>query len=303
MIDQIETRKAQRNIKKFFFPFSPIKSFRSVRLLFLLAILLALRLVFAVLTIKVAPFGLSISFAWLPLMVIGWYYGPVVGLFFGMITDSLSFLISGGVWFWLYAIQEPITGLLSGLMSGWYRYRKTKNNIIFDIVLNQIIIIGFAIVSYIALIVWLNPSYEFQKYDPEYKKFYLIYKWIAVCGISLLVCVYETLTIWKLTQKDDKHDNHIMIDWIYTSSLVTLLMFLFSIALGPITTVEYWKFIGIAIPEGYSKMGALYLLIPRICIESIKVPVESLALFGIICLCDSKLESIVNKINNSWKPI
>lgn len=304
MIDQKEMKNSNFNVKKFFFPFSPIKSFRSIRLLFLIAILIALRIVLGLLTIRIAPFALSISIAWVPLMVLGWYFGPVAGLFLGIITDTISFLMAGGgIWFWLYAIQEPIIGLLSGLFSGWCRYRKSKEkiNITWDIVINQIMVIGFAIVTYVILIVWLNPSIEFQHSDPEYAHFYTVYKWVALSGIALLVVVYEVLVILTLTKKIGKGNHHLMINFIYTSCLVVFVMLLFSIALGPVTAVEYVKFIGGVIPEGYLRLGSLFYLVPRIAVEAIKVPLEASILFGVICLFDKKVLNIVNKINNSWE--
>ena len=304
MIDQKEMKNTKFTAKMFFFPFSPIKSFRSIRLLFLMAILIALRIVLGLLTIRIAPFNLSISIAWVPLMVLGWYFGPVAGLFLGMITDTISFLMAGGgIWFWLYAIQEPIIGLISGLVAGWCRFRKSREklDITLDIFINQILVIGFAVLTYVILIVWLNPSVEFEHSDPKFAYFYQVYKWVAIGGISLLVVVYEVLTILTLTKKIGKGDHLVMINFVYTSSLVVLIMLLFAVALGPVTAVEYLKFAGLDIPPGYAEMGSLFYLVPRIAVEAIKVPLEASALFGVVCLFDKKVLNIVNKINNSWE--
>ncbi|MBQ0045412.1 MAG: ECF transporter S component [Mycoplasma sp.] len=303
MIDQKEMKNSRFSVKKFFFPFSPIKSFRSVRLLFLMAILIALRIVFGLLTIRIAPFVLSISIAWVPLMVLGWYFGPVVGLILGILTDTISFLMAGGgIWFWMYAIQEPIIGLISGLIAGLCRYRKDKikRSISFDIVLSQIVVIVFAVISYVTLIVWVN-SIEFEGYKPEYEKFYEIYRWVVVGCVSLLIVVYEILIILTMTKKIGKTEHHVMINFIYSSSLVIVSMLVFSVALGPITAVEYAKFAGLDIPEGYAQFGSLFYLVPRVCVEAIKVPVEASCLFGVVCLFDKKVMNIVNKINNTWE--
>lgn len=304
MIDQKETKNSKFNVKKFFFPFSPIKSFRSVRLLFLLAILIALRLVLGVLTIRIAPFNLSISIAWVPLMVIGWYFGPIVGLVMGAITDTISFFMAGGgIWFWMYAIQEPIVGLLSGLIAGWCQFRKSKEHlhISLDVIVNQILMIGFAVISWVVLVVWLDPSIHFQGHEEEYEQFYNIYKWVVLGCITGLLVLYEVLTILTLTKKIGNKEHKTMLNFIYTSSLVVVTMMLFSIALGPITAVEYIKFINGGItPEPFLKYGSIFYLVPRVAVEAIKVPVESAALFGVICLFDKKVVNIVNKINNSW---
>lgn len=304
MIGQLKERSIKQKVKKFFFPFSPIKSFRSVRLLFLIAILIALRIVLGLITIRIAPFGLSISIAWVPLMVMGWYFGPVAGLFLGILTDTISFLMAGGgIWFWMYAIQEPIVGLISGLIASFCQIRQNRNNgnIIPDIIINQILVLGFAVISYVTLIFWLNVNQPQEKYE-QFKTFYEIYRWVAVGGISLLVVIYEILVILTMTKKIGKNDHHMMINFIYTSCLVILLMLIFSIALGPVTAVEYAKFIsGGIVPEQYLKYGSLIYLVPRIAVESIKIPIEASCLFGVVSLFDTKVVNIVNKINNSWQ--
>ncbi len=303
MKKQTEMKNLEFSAKKFFFPFSPIKSFRSVRLLILMAILIALRLVLGLLTIRVVPFSLSISIAWIPLMVIGWYFGPVIGLVLGMLTDTLSFLMAGGgIWFWMYAIQEPVIGLLSGLVAGWCRYRKSRKDITisWDIIINQIFVIGFAILSYVILIVWLDPSWHFEGQDIKFEEFYNIYKWVAIGGISLLLVVYETLMILTLTKKIGNKDHQTMINFVYTSCLVIISMLIFSVALGPITAVEYIKFINGTIPIEYLRYGSIFYLVPRIAVESIKIPLEASILFGVVCLFDKKVLNLVNKINNSW---
>ncbi|MCQ3908398.1 MAG: hypothetical protein MJ200_02340 [Mycoplasmoidaceae bacterium] len=105
--------------------------------------------------------------------------------------------------------------------------------------------------------------------------------------------------ILTLTKKIGKGDHLVMINFVYTSSLVVLIMLLFSVALGPVTAVEFFKFAGLDIPSGYAEMGSLFYLIPRIAVEAIKVPLEASILFGVVCLFDKKIVNIVNRINNS----
>ncbi|MCQ3907555.1 MAG: hypothetical protein MJ219_02140 [Mycoplasmoidaceae bacterium] len=120
-------------------------------------------------------------------------------------------------------------------------------------------------------------------------------------GISILIVVYEILMILNIKKQIGLKNHHTLINFIYSSGLVLVIMLIFSIALGPITAVEYIKFINGGItPEPFLKYGSIFYLVPRIAIEAIKVPLESMALFGVVCLFDKKVESIVNKINNSW---
>ncbi|MCQ2748206.1 MAG: hypothetical protein MJ223_03050 [Mycoplasmoidaceae bacterium] len=90
-----------------------------------------------------------------------------------------------------------------------------------------------------------------------------------------------------------------MINFIYASCLVIVSMLIFSIALGPITTVEYLKFIDKSLPEQYLKYGSIFYLVPRICVEAVKIPLESSCLFGIVCLCDREVKKLINRANNS----
>lgn len=296
--------KQNRRLKarKFFFPFSPIKSFRSLRLLFLMAILIALRIVFCFTVIPLKPIGLSISLSWVPVMILGWYFGPVAGLILGMITDSLSFLVmGGGIWFWLYAIQEPIVGLISGLVAGYVRLRRSKEikRLWIDITISEVVTIGFTVASLIILLLWLSPQ-DIGHTSEKYVNFYNVYKWIAIAIISVFFVLYEVFFIWKT--KQNKVNNQHQLNWIYTSTQVMVLMLIFSFALGPITAVEYYKFMnGGLTPESFIKFGSIFYLVPRVAVEAVKVPIEASVVFGIVTLFDTKVINIVNKINNSWQ--
>lgn len=292
------------SVKKFFFPFAPIKTFMSARLLFLLALLIALRIVFSFISIPIAPFSLSISIGWIAVMVLGWYFGPVVGLFGGIITDTLTFFIHGGVWFWLYAIQEPIVGCVAGLIGSFYRYRKQKENkhIMTDLVISQIVVLLFAVTTYVIIVIWLNPNTHFQGSDAQYSLFYSIYKWVALSLILVFMVIYEVIFGLNVKNKiSNKKFNQTLI-FTYTSSCVVFLILLFSFALGPLTAVEYFKFInGGLTPESFLKYGSMFYLIPRVALESIKVPIEITAFFGVVCLFDKKIISLINKSNSSWE--
>ena len=105
------------NIKLFLFPLNPIKVFLNIRLMVILSFLLALRFVLQYLTIYIPVASMSISIAWTPLMLAGWIFGPVFGFFLGFITDTVAYLIKpGSIWYWMYAIQEPLVGMISGII-------------------------------------------------------------------------------------------------------------------------------------------------------------------------------------------
>lgn len=291
------------NVKKFFFPFTPIKTFKSLRLLFLMALLIALRVVLSFVSINIVPFNLSLSLGWVATMVLGWYFGPVVGLFCGVITDTLTFLIHGGVWFWLYAIQEPIVGMIAGLIGSFYRYRKIKENkhITTDLVVSQLVVLLFGVATYVIILVWLRPDSHFQGHDEQYEMFYNVYKWVALSLVLAFIIVYEVLFGLNVKKKISNKKFNQTLTFTYTSSCVVFLILLFSFALGPITAVEYFKFMngGVA-PSSYLKYGSIFYLVPRVAVESVKVPLEISALFGVVSLLDKKIVNIINKTNASW---
>ena len=305
-MNAINQQKQKRisGFKKFFFPLAPIKTFRSLRLLFLMALLIALRIVLSFTSIKIVPFNLSLSLGWVPTMVLGWYFGPVIGLFCGMLTDTLTFLIHGGVWFWLYAIQEPIVGLLSGCIASFYRFRQAKDNkhILTDLVISQVVVLLFAVATYCIILIWLNPNGHFAGQDEQYEQFYRIYKWIALSLVLAFLIVYEVMFGLNIKHKISNKQFNQTLTFTYTSSCVVFLILLFSFALGPLTAVEYLKFInGGVTPSSYLKYGSIFYLIPRVAVESIKVPIEITALFGVVCLFDKKVHHIINKTNCSWR--
>lgn len=301
-INQLQEQKVS-GIKKFFFPFAPIKTFKSLRLMLFMALIIALRVALCFVSIKIIPFSISISLGWVATMILGWYFGPVVGLACGIITDTLSFLVQGGVWFWLYAIQEPMVGLVSGLIGGIYRIRQSKANksIYGDLIVSQIIVLLFAVATYVIILLWLNSNTHFQGEDEEYEKFYNIYKWVALSLILVFVVIYETLFILNIKKKINNKKFNYAIAFTYTSTCVVFLIMLFSFALGPLTAVKYLEFInGGVTPQEYLKYGSIFYLVPRVAIESVKVPIEIAVLFGVVCLFDKKVLNIVNKTNCSW---
>jgi hypothetical protein len=48
------------------------------------------------------------------IMIVGFIMGPLEGIIFGIITDSFSVLINGWAPLFLFAIQYPFIGMLSG---------------------------------------------------------------------------------------------------------------------------------------------------------------------------------------------
>lgn len=82
-----------------FFPLYPVKALTNISLLVMLAALIALGLVLSLIHINIPGVGISIGFSNLASLLIGWFFGPVYGLFMGMTIDTIAYLMQGGVWF------------------------------------------------------------------------------------------------------------------------------------------------------------------------------------------------------------
>lgn len=288
----------KKHLLKFFFPFFPIKVFKSLQLIFLIVFLICLRIIFGFINIPITPFGIVLSFAWIPLMVLGWYFGPITGLLLGMLTDTISFLINGGLWYWMYAIQEPIVGMISGLIGSVSRLRENKtNHITYDLIINQILSFLFVAMCFLFLIKWLKPYIEIK--NKIYTFFYEMYKWITLGCIAFFYITYELFIFFYIKRKNKNSQK--LITFLYSAINVIIIITLFSFVLGPITAISYLKFIGKQLPKSYLEIGSIFYLVPRIAIETIKVPIEIWLLFMIVNIFDKKIDSLINKINNTWQ--
>ena len=156
----MEHQKTNKFIK-FLFPFWPVKIFKSITGICVLAALLGLSILLNLFKINITA-GITISFAWLPGIIIGWYFGPIVGLLMGALIDTINWLIYGGVWFWMYALQEPILGLIVGIISSLFNIiRNTKQHFSICLIINQIMLIGFIISSIFIVFYYTNPNNPF----------------------------------------------------------------------------------------------------------------------------------------------
>lgn len=98
------TRNKKLKIKKlildFFLVFYPIRPFQTIQFMTIIGILLAIGVVVKKLGIPMPAFRTRLSFGWLTVMVAGWFFGPVYGFVYGIISDSLILLTSPGTtWF------------------------------------------------------------------------------------------------------------------------------------------------------------------------------------------------------------
>lgn len=298
----IEKQKSKQQLINFLFPFYPAKIHKSTKLLLIIAVLIALKLLLTMISIPITPFGMSLSIAWVPVMIMGWYFGPVLGLLLGAISDTMGyFIFPHGLWFWMYAMQEPILCMLSGLVSGFCNLRKNSkmNSIWIDIIINQSLYFGFAITCFTILIIWLKPNSHFSNNDPDLANFYNIYKWVALGLLCCFLIIVEFFTFHNFREK--KRNNDRLLSFFYSTSLVVLIMIIFSFMLGPITAVQYIAYLNGELPANYLKYGSIFYLVPRVAVECLKTPIECLILSGVIVCLDPNIQFTKNCLENQWK--
>ena len=299
-LEQNQILNKKENFLKTIFPFYPVKFFSNVNYSVIISFMLALRIVLGFFNINLISFGISLSFAWLPIYIVGWFFGPIIGFFFGIATDIINYLINGGVWFWMYAIQELMIGIIAGCISILYHKMKTKP-IIFDLIIQKIIIYSFALFSIIYLFIYfddiLNRTFSSGSSIDNIQ----IYLGISISFIIIFVIVIEVVNY--SFKRNNFKNNRTFIKYklfIYLTILFVTSTILMSFILGPITFIEFWKFQhNGSLPSGLIKYGNFYYLIPRILKETIKTPIYIILSFLLISIINPYFDTLFKK--NKYK--
>ncbi len=278
---------------KFLFPLYPYHVFKTTKFLITIAALLALRILFTFFNVPIVATNQVISFDWIPVMIMGWIFGPIHGLFFGMFTDTLCYFIRpSGQWFWMYAIQECIVGFISGLTHSIYEIRVAgRKKIIFDFLITQIILFSFVIVCLTGILLWTNNNVI---------DYYNSYKYVCV---ALTIVYFIAINCFMLIYlKNIKENKNRFLLFLYALTLISVIAIFFSLLLGPIASVEYLRYINNgADPEAYAKYGLLFYFIPRVIVQTIKVPFETIIFCSTLLVINPILKNYINELENSWK--
>ncbi len=306
----MEHQKTNKFIK-FLFPFWPVKIFKSITGICVLAALLGLSILLNLFKINITA-GITISFAWLPGIIIGWYFGPIVGLLMGALIDTINWLIYGGVWFWMYALQEPILGLIVGIISSLFNIiRNTKQHFSICLIINQIMLIGFIISSIFIVFYYTNPNNPFfqsisnaeNSTSNMIKTTQLYLRWI-ILGILLgLFVIVEVIVGYRYYQfKKDRNSNFVRFEVFLFITIVALTStVIFSFLLGPISAIEYYKFLNnTSYVPNLVNYGVMYYLLPRVIKECFKTPIYIIILTTLVCALNPAIVSFKNRIINSY---
>lgn len=276
----------------------PLKIFKSVRLITLLAALIGLGLILNLFSIPLPAFGIDLSFAWLPTMVIGWAFGPVVGCLLGIIVDNLNFLIHGGVWFYLYAIQQPLLALMAGMIGSSFRLAiKYHWHYFVNVILNQIFLIVFICFSAVMMFIYTNPDSSAFKHLVQIKRMSYqvnnLFRYLILSFLILFLVIIETFSIIKYKQHVRLEKNIYKFNLFLYSSIVCILStFIFSFILGPISAIKYLEYLLGRTPSALFKYGIAYYLLPRILKECVKTPVYIFLFFSVLAICIPIFENI-----------
>ncbi len=296
-IESTYTQTKGRKILKFFFPLWPLKIFKNVHLITFLASMLALRFVLSYLSLPIRPFGFKISFAWLPIYVAGFFLGPVAGMLFGAACDSIGYACNGGIWFWMYAIQEPTVGLLAGLMGSIY-YLIKSHKIKVVMIFQKIITYSFICFTIFMVV------YEYYILNARFavggiqKLNIFVPVSIAVMLIYFIVNEVQTDLLYKKIKTQRRQEYFVM--YCYISKLVIIITTLFSFILGPTIFVEFIRYSTGLTPSNYLRYGSMFYLVPRVLKEAVKTPIYIALLTGIVFAIRTPMAQLYNLGFNKW---
>ncbi|MGL4948679.1 MAG: hypothetical protein ACRC42_04885 [Mycoplasma sp.] len=249
-------------------------------------------------SVPVVGFGFKISFAWMPLYICGFFYGPVFGMFFGAAMDTLSFLVFGGDWFWMYAIQEPIVGLVAGIVGSMY-FLEIFKSIKFQFIIQKILTYAFIFFT-IGIVVYqfyIIDDAKFSSSDIKNINYFPIIVFI-VMGLFSVINEVQNYLFYKKNKKTKNKNNYSL--YLYISFLVIFISVLFSLLLGPITHVKYIEHINGVPPSNFLKYGNMYYLVPRVLKESIKTPIYIIIMLGVIFAIKNPFKNFINISMNRW---
>ncbi len=231
----------------------------------------------------------------------------------GLVIDTINYLIGGGVWFWLYAIQEPLLGLIVGTISSVYFYLKSGNKSIkWTLIFNQIVILMFIIASIFIVFYYSDTNNDFfqdlmnsSSYNTidMIKKTNEVLRWIILALLSVYFLVIETIIFIKLKKYKSSEDTHIdrIQTFLLISAMCMITSVIFSFLLGPISAIEYYKWVHNGInPPSLVKFGVVFYLVPRVIKECFKTPIYAILLATIIFPANMIINNIKHKLQNSY---
>lgn len=165
------------------------KQIMSTQVLVRAGLLVALSIILSrVLGIMVTP-TIKVSFGQVPLMIIGLFYGPIVGAIAGFVADMIGIVINiGGTFHLGFTLTSMLYGVLTGLIS--VKFLKTESN-------KEKLIIVLAIIIADVVCSLLNTIWLVQLYGTPFSALMItrLPKMViqTIIDAIIVVCLYKPL--------------------------------------------------------------------------------------------------------------
>lgn len=286
--------KKIKKLKKFLFPYYPLRLFKSVPLLAFLSFLFAIHIILVYIGFNIPIINLQIGFDWIPTYLAGWFFGPIIGSIFGFIANNIYWLQTGGTfWFWMYSIQEPVIAVFASLVSFYFYYALQQKNIIRDIIIQQFSFIIFFLLSLLIIILaWINQiNFDGIKIIHSDQARDLLISALVIFGFFFIFC--ECFIIYKLKKKINSIHFNLFLS---ATVIVTSMIFLFGIALGPFTTINFlyaFHFINNNLITGELFLSSA---IAQVILQCIRVPLAILILYGVLRVSQKPFLDMINSV-------
>lgn len=289
-----ESNKKINKIKRFLFPYYPIKLFKSIPLLSFLSFLFALHIILVYIGFNIPIINLQVGFDWIPTYLCGWFFGPIIGPIFGFVANNIYWLQTGGTfWYWMYTIQEPIIAFFASLISYYFYYSINKVNVIRDVIFQQLFFLTFFIASIVIIILAWTNQITFNGNKINHTKSMLSLLISSLIIFCLFFCFTEIFVLYKLKKKKKNFNFNL---FLCASVVVSSMIFLFAIALGPITTIDFlyaFNFVNNDLITGELFLSSA---IAQVLMQCIRVPIAILILYGALFVSEKQFLKMINSI-------
>ena len=217
-------------IKKLF-EFEKLKKVSNIAIL---GLLLSLRIILQFVgSISLGP--TTLSFTWITLIVVGFIFGPFIGLMFGVIADLLGYVLHPGVYMWEYAIQEPLICFVAGIIGFIYFNYKSKKWL--DFIIFEVFLIVFTTVALVvALIEHPDMSQAIGKSTRTSSASFLSNKTLPLILVPIFFVLINMVMLYLVI--NDKNNYRII---LYVAMIVIQAWVIWSWIEGPWAQIKYWR--------------------------------------------------------------
>ena len=278
---------------KFLFPYYPLHLYKSFTLMAFLAFLFALHIILVYVGFNLPLVNLQVGFDWIPTYLAGWFYGPIWGAIFGFVANNISWLQTGATyWYWMYAIQEPIIAIFASLVSYYCSFSLKSKQIKLDVIFQQLIFFIFVICTLTLISLCWTNHIKFNGVSVNNNQSINNLLVATMVIFSFFVVASETYILVKLKKHQQKGIYHLKM-WLGAITVISSMIFLFAIVLGPITDVNYLYVFHFINNPSISKTLFLSDVIGQILLQCIRLPIAIIIFYLIIVITDKPYQKLI----------